>query len=53
VIVTTDPTDTAGNKMRIPGILVLHENAIAPEDRRSAMTFDDLLVGKIYFRKNA
>jgi hypothetical protein len=39
--------------MRIPGILVLHENAVTPEDGRCAMTLDDLLVGKIYFGENA
>jgi hypothetical protein len=53
VVIPADPADPARDKMRIPGILVLHENAVTPEDGRGAMAFDDLFVSKIYFRKNA
>ena len=43
VIVAADAADAARDEMRITRILVLHENAVAAEDRRRAVAFDHLL----------
>jgi hypothetical protein len=53
VIVTTDPTDPTGNEVSVPGILILHEDAVATEYGRSAVALDDSLIGKVNFRKDA
>ena len=43
VIVAADAADPAGDEVGITRILVLHEDAVAAEDRRRAVTFDHLL----------
>ena len=53
MIVPADPTDPACNEMGVPGILILHKNAVAPEDGRSAMALDDLFIRKVNLGKDA
>ena len=37
VVVATDPADPARDEVRVPGVLPLHEHAVAPEDRGRAV----------------
>jgi hypothetical protein len=53
VVVTADPADATRDEMSVAGILALHEDAVAAEDRRRAMALDDLLLLKIDFRVDA
>ncbi len=53
VIVAADAADTAGDEVRVPRILALHEDAVAAEDRRSAVALRNLAVGEIDFGENA
>ncbi len=53
MVIATDSTDAARNKMGVPGILSAHEDAIAAEDGGRAVTLRDLPVGKVDFRVNA
>ena len=43
VVVTADPADPAGDEVRVPGVLALHEDAVAAEDRRGAVALRDPL----------
>ena len=52
VVVATDSADAAGDEMRVARILTLHENAVAAENRRGAVTFRDLAVFKVNLGKN-
>src|SRR5487761_1781195 len=47
VVVTADPADAAGDEVRVPRVLALHEDAVSAEDRRGAMALDDLLLAKV------
>ena len=44
VVVTADAADAAGDEVRVPRVLALHEDAVATEDRRGAVALDDLLL---------
>ncbi len=44
VVVTADAADAAGDEVRVPRVLALHEDAVAAEDRRGAVALDDLLL---------
>ena len=43
VVVTADPADPAGDEVRVPRVLALHEDAVAAEDRRGAVALGDPL----------
>jgi hypothetical protein len=43
VIVSANAANTASDEMGVTRILVLHEDAVAAEDRRCAVAFDHLL----------
>ena len=47
MVVATDTADPAGDEVRVPRVFALHENAVAAEDRRSAVAFRHLPVIKI------
>src|SRR6476660_5180767 len=53
VIVTADAADPARNEMGVARIFVLHEDAVAAENRRSAITFDYLFSVEVNFCENA
>jgi hypothetical protein len=40
VVVAADPADAARDEVRVPGVLALHEDAVAAEDRRGALALD-------------
>src|SRR5262249_12095329 len=44
VVVTADAADAAGDEVRVPWVLALHEDAVSAEDRRRAVALDDLLL---------
>src|SRR5581483_3714605 len=44
MVVTTDAADAAGDEVRVPRVLALHEDAVATEDRRGAVALDDPLL---------
>ena len=44
VVVAADAADPAGDEVRVPRVLALHEDAVAAEDRRRAVALDDLLL---------
>ena len=44
VVVAADPADAAGDEVRVAGILALHEDRVATEDRRRAVALDHLTV---------
>ena len=46
MVVAADPADPAGDEMGVARILALHEDAVAAEDRRGAVTLGDLLLSK-------
>jgi hypothetical protein len=46
VVVTADTADAA-DEVRVPWVLALHEDAVSAEDRRGAVTLDDLLLLKV------
>ena len=43
VVVAADPADPAGDEVRVAGVLALHEDAVAAEDRRGAVALGDPL----------
>src|SRR5205823_1585376 len=43
VVVAADSADAAGDEMSVARILSFHENAVATEDRASAVALGDLL----------
>src|SRR5207247_8713634 len=47
VVVTADAADSAGDEVRVPRVLALHEDAVSAEDRRGAVALDDLLLLEI------
>ena len=49
MVIATDPAYAAGDEVTIPRVFVLHEDRVAAEDRRRAMTFEDLLRVEIDF----
>src|SRR5262249_18913481 len=53
VIVAADTADAARDEVRIARILVLHENAVAAENRRRAVALGDPPVLEIDLRKNS
>ena len=44
VVVTADAADAAGDEVGVAGILALHEDRVAAEDRRRAVALDDFPV---------
>ena len=44
VVVTADAADAAGDEVRVPWVLALHEQAVAAEDRRGAVALANLLL---------
>ena len=44
VVVAADAADPAGDEVRVPRVLALHEDAVAAEDGRGAVALDDLLL---------
>src|SRR6185437_6762629 len=52
VVVAADPADTTGNEMRVARVLAFHEDAVATEDRRGAVAFDDTLLLEVDLRVN-
>ena len=42
VVVSADSTDPAGDEVGVPRVLALHEDAVAPEDRRGAVAIRHL-----------
>ena len=53
VVVAADAADAAGDEVGVARILPLHENAVAAEDRRSAVALRHLAVGKIDLGEDA
>ncbi len=53
MVIAANSANAAGDEMCVPRIFALHENAVPAEDRRRAMTLDDVFVGEINFRKDA
>ncbi len=53
VVVAADATDAAGDEVGVARVLALHEDAVAAEDRRGAVTLRDLLVGEVDLGVNA
>ena len=47
MVVAADPADSAGNEVCVAGILVLHEDAVTPEDRGGAMALDNFPVREV------
>src|ERR1700716_2186748 len=47
VVVAADPADPAGDEVGVAGVLALHEDAVAAEDRRGAVALDDLALGEV------
>ena len=47
MIIAADPADSAGDEVRVAGILVLHEDAVTSEDRGGAVALDDFPVREI------
>ena len=47
MIVAADATNAAGDKVRVSGVLPLHEDAVAAEDRGCAMAFGDSLLAEV------
>src|SRR6202008_3482398 len=53
VVIAANPANAAGDEMGVARVLSLHENAIAAEDRRRAMTFGYLAVVEIDLREDS
>ena len=47
VVVTADAADAAGDEVRVAGILALHEDRVAAEDRRRAVAFHHFFVVEV------
>ena len=43
MVISADAADPAGDEVGVTRILVLHENAVAAEDRGGAVALDDFL----------
>ena len=52
MIVTADAADPARNEVGVARIFVLHEDAVAAENRRRAVTFDHLFGVEVNFGEN-
>jgi hypothetical protein len=50
VIVAADTADPARDEVRVARVLALHEDRVASEDRRRAVTLDDLLLLEVDLR---
>ena len=50
VVVAADPADAAGDEVGVAGVLALHEDAVAAEDRRGALALDDLALAEVDLR---
>src|ERR1700723_2149376 len=53
MVVSTDAADAAGNKVSIPRILSLHENAVTAKDRGGTVTFSNLSFAEVDLGKDA
>ena len=53
VIIAADAADAAGDEVRVSRIFALHEDAVAAEDRRSAVAFGNSAFAEIDLRKDA
>ena len=53
MVVAADAADPAGDEMGVARILALHEDAVAAEDRRGAVTLDDLAVVEVDLGEDA
>ncbi len=47
VVVTADAADAAGDEVRVPRVLALHEDRVAAEDRAGAVALGDLHVAEV------
>ena len=47
VVVAADPADPARDEVRVPRVLALHEDAVAPEDRGRAVAFRHLPLAEV------
>ena len=47
MVVAADPADPAGDEVGVARVLAFHEDAVAPEDRRGAMTLGNLPIGEV------
>ena len=47
VVVAADAADPAGDEVGVARVFALHEDAVAAEDRRSAVALGDLAVGEV------
>ena len=50
MVIATDTADATRDEVGVPRVLALHEDAVATEDRRSAKTLNDLLLGEVDLR---
>lgn len=53
VVVAADAADAAGDEVGVAGVLALHEDAVAAEDRRGAVALRDPLRGEVDLRVDA
>ena len=47
MVIAADAADPAGDEMGVAGILALHEDAVAPEDRRGAVALSDFALAEV------
>jgi hypothetical protein len=53
MIVAADATNAARNEVGVSGILSLHEDAVTPKDRRSAVTLGDTACPEVDLREDS
>ena len=53
VVVAADAADAAGDEVRVPRVLPLHENAVTAEDRRSAVTLRHAALAEVDLGEDA
>ena len=53
MVIAADSANAAGDEVRVPRILALHENAVPAKDGRGAMTLGDLAIIEVNLRKNS
>ena len=53
MVVAADTANTAGNEVRVARVLALHKDAVAAEDRRSAVALGDPAIFKVDLGVNA
>ena len=53
MVVAADAADAAGDEVRVARVLPLHEDAVAAEDRRSAVALDHFAVAEVDFGEDA